>query len=207
MDGLLELWMVFRKLRAKNNAGQLRQLGCSYEPFGRNVTRWTSAFAMIKRYREIKAFINGTNFPDLIHLLLTPTQEATVEGMFTTFEKLYSITIALQKDDLTLSQARILFDAAIAIIPGGSIYLTEDADILNDPIYISGIVKVQNNECHLLELLEEAKLTCFEVKDKDSSTIEIGDDDDDYALTILTQAKKNKSTECIRKFGLDTIYP
>jgi hypothetical protein len=180
------------KLRNRKAAGKLRQLGCTLQPICRNATRWSSAFAMIKRYRDIKVYVNATNFPDLVDIIPTPSAEATIEGMFPTFEKLQSITVALQSNDLRLSDARALHDAVIDIIPSSRTYLAPNAAILHTSAYQSAIVKVQNEQNDLLTREEESYLLDFKTTNVETDE-EVEVINTDFASQLLRARKKGKT--------------
>jgi len=202
-DVVAKIEKLSGKLRNRKAAGKLRAYGCKLEAISRNTTRWSSAFMMLKRYREIKAFMNAARFPELVELIPTPTEETIVDGMFATMEKLQSITIALQNNELKLSDARVLLDAASALIPGHEDYLALDADIIQSATYISAVVKIQNEEAALLTLEEENLVTNFRIQ-----RVVAEDNADtcvDFATELLMARKKPKITS--EYTNLDWIPP
>jgi hypothetical protein len=192
------------KLRNRKAAGKLRSLGCNLEAISRNVTRWSSAFAMIKRYKEIKRFVNAANFPDLVECIPTPVEEGQVENALAIMEKLQSITLALQRNDLKLAEARLLFEGASTLISGQDDYLGDTARILDSPIFLSAIVKIQNNEASLLTA-EESKLVS-EFKIESSARVDVESESQfDFATEILLARKKPKVAD--QYVNLDWIPP
>ena len=129
------------KLRNRNAADKLRQLGCTIEAVSRNVTRWSSTYMMLKRYRELNKYINKTNFPELIDYLLTPLDVASLEGLLSIMEKLQTVTEALQRDNITLRNVQALFDATSELLSDSDTYLARDAKMLHSPVYYSAILK------------------------------------------------------------------
>jgi hypothetical protein len=180
------------KLRNKKAAGKLRQLGCKLEAVSRNATRWSSAFEMIKRYREIKSYVTVTNFPELVDYIPTPSAEATIEGMFQTFEKLQSITVALQIEDLRLCDARALLDAAISLMPNELEYLAADATILHTPKFQSAVVKIQNEDNASLTQEEENLVLDFKIHHVDLTEEAAVTTSVDFATELLQARKKPK---------------
>jgi hypothetical protein len=142
---------------------------------------------MLKRYRDIKSYVTVTNFPELADYIPNPLTEATIDGMLI-FEKLQSITIALQRDDLRLCEARALLSGTIKLIPSEMEYLAADATILHLPSFQSAVIKVQKEDNASLSQVEENLLA-----DIRASRVELNEEvavsSEDFATEVL-QAQK-----------------
>ena len=101
-------------------------------PVTRNVTRWLSAFEMLKRYFEIRPMINYSSV-ELASLLPNATDSLMAETILRDMKKYQSITLKLQPEEIDISHVRICFDAVIRDIPALSKYRAEKAGIVKSP--------------------------------------------------------------------------
>jgi hypothetical protein len=91
---------------------------------------------MIKRFNHIKEFLVDLD-SDLTKLLLSPIEIQSVQ-----IESFESISKALQRDSLTLSEARALFDALLENFPSLDNRLGDAADIVIDKTFENAVVKI-----------------------------------------------------------------
>jgi len=126
--------------------------------------------------------------------------------MILTMEKLQSITIALQKNDLKLTDARVLLDATSELIPGHDDYLGVDGNGVTavSVKYISVVVSIQNEDTSSLPLEEENLVIDFKIHTIVSEAAGIGTDTD-FATDLLMAYKKQKITS--KYLHLDWIPP
>ena len=67
---------------------------------------------MLKRYFEIYPFLDQ-NDPDLVPILLSPAQHNSVAQFLAKLTKCDSVSDRIQKEDLSMLQARKLFDSLL----------------------------------------------------------------------------------------------
>lgn len=192
------------KLRNKKVAGMLRLLGCNLKAISRNVTRWSSTFEMLKRYRDVKSYVTVTNCPDLVEFIPTPLEESKINGLLLVLEKLHSITIVLQRNDLQLCEAQALLSGTIKLIPSELKYLAADANILHSPKFQSAVVKIQKQDNASLTPEEENLLADLRL-DRVDLTEEVADNNEDFATELLQAEKRPRIAN--EYMNLDWIPP
>ena len=72
---------------------------------------------MLKRYFEIYPFPDQ-NDPDLVPILLSPAQHNSMAQLLAKLTKFDSVSDRLQKEDLSMLQARKLFDSIVVKFGG-----------------------------------------------------------------------------------------
>ena len=85
---------------------------------------------MLNRYVEIREFLPRLH-SDVIHFLLLLSSESRhVDLIISNLAPLESVTKQLQRDSITVSNCRTLFDAVIENFPDTTNRLTSTADIV-----------------------------------------------------------------------------
>ncbi|OWZ10459.1 hypothetical protein PHMEG_00016690 [Phytophthora megakarya] len=121
---------LMTQLRHPNNYSELAK-HTDLRPVKRNLTRWSSTFAMVERY-----------------LVQTGSKYRKLVKLYEDLKKLNSICKHLQKDDTDMAQVRVLFDSVKAEYPVMSDYLKAGAKIVHSPVFESAIVKTINGRAH-----------------------------------------------------------
>ena len=120
--------LMMMKLRYLIPAAQLR----AYTPLRakcNNPTRCSSTSAMLCRYFGIKKFLIGLNVDGSVDLLPNPRESKELESLNSLFGQLNSVTKALQREDLTCADVRVLFDGIISEYPDTAARLSSTARI------------------------------------------------------------------------------
>ncbi|KAH9108130.1 hypothetical protein AeMF1_016643 [Aphanomyces euteiches] len=180
---------LMTKLKSANKAGALRY-ETHLKPVIRNVTRWSSTFAMIQRYNQLRDLIDRRD-KELIPFLLTPNEDDEIELWEASLRRVNDITIALQSDKTTLFDARALLDGVVALnLPHAdlTLHITRDAKIVKCVDFECGIVKVLGDREQDLTPAEKEQLETFRSSNFDEATPSSGN----FALDILNSAKKQK---------------
>lgn len=151
---------LMKKYRTIKCAGLLKER-CKLSAKCMNVTRWSSIYAMLKRYFEISDFFYAEDDNELYDLLLSVKEKKNLEILFDILTNFESVTKALQADDCDFNLARNLLDETIKQYPDMSYYLAEDALITFSTAFESGIYKIiKGNEIEMTEL-EKKECTIF----------------------------------------------
>ena len=133
-------------------AGKLRLL-TSLCAIQRNTTRWSSTSEMIKQYFRLKPFFTQGNFDkmsELIDYMLSAKEENDLQ-----LQKFNSVTIALQRESIDISEVRVLFNEIIRHDVNMATYLSSNADIIHSKTFESALVKILDNREHELFLNEK----------------------------------------------------
>ena len=190
---LEKIAVLMGKLRFPKMAGELRQL-TNLKPVLRNKTRWLSTMNMIDRYFEMKGFVeNLPSFSKLVDYFPSARENSELKELQETLPKLISVTKALQRENIDMSDARILFDGILDEYKEEEFakYLSEDGDLVHVPVFQKAIIKLLKHKEADLTIEEKAaveslKLPVVEV------THAVNVDEDDFASGLLKNRKLEK---------------
>lgn len=188
-----DLMVELRKLK---NAAKLRKLGVQ-APKLENETRWSSTFNMLKRYFEIFDAVETIGTMSIQDKLPTRVQHRHLEELMVQLKQMEDITKELQRQDLTLDEARDLFDGTMDLFPDMEQHLGVHAHIVEDPTFESAVVKVLRKEEQTLTPSEKEKLRPFQKSRRDKTTFPRATYDDqlNFAQRILKKRRTSKTTE------------
>lgn len=186
---LTKIEYLMKKLRSIKNSAALRRF-THLSPILRNVTRWSSTYAMIQRYLEMKEHIVSIDNAELMDMLPTPSEERSIKHIFEMLSDFESVTIELQKSSTDLIDARVLFDTLISKYVETSEYLSSDAAIVHSPDFETGIVKILSSQEDAMTLEEKQKCICFK-KPRVDEPKEAGNVVLSFAQTALLGKRKH----------------
>ncbi|ETN10483.1 hypothetical protein PPTG_10612 [Phytophthora nicotianae INRA-310] len=112
-------------------------------PVPRQDTRWSSTFAIVNRYFELKEFLSDDDEDELTGFLPTRREEKQLKSILANLKMFESTSKRLQSaDTVTLLDVRDLFDALIAQTPEVAHYLAANAAIVKSPVFARACVSV-----------------------------------------------------------------
>ncbi|ETI44632.1 hypothetical protein F443_10683 [Phytophthora nicotianae P1569] len=159
-DNILEkVQQLMRKLRTLKQAAKLRAKTPLVAVL-RQDTRWSSTFAMLKRYCKLSECISADD-EELADLLLSRGDHRKLDALLASLQDVASVSKHLQSDGLTLLDARVLFDELIKSHPSFTKYLAADADIVHSTVFEQAVVKVLDDQASLLTDGEVSALDPF----------------------------------------------
>ena len=126
----------------KSWPGELRQK-TDLRPVLRNVTRWSSTFAMLKRYKEINEFINKSD-PQLAEIIPTALEDLMIDKVSENMVDLESVTKKLQDDSLTLSDSRALLNGLLSKYPMMRSHIAENSQIVLSGEFEMAVVRAND---------------------------------------------------------------
>ena len=179
-------------LKSLNNAVALRRLAWQkrLQPKLRNVTRWSSTYAMLKRYMELKPLLRSMP-PAVIILLPTHTEEMLLEEAMAVFAKIDSVTTILQFRSTSMNDVRALFDGLMALHPQMEVNLSPRAHVVENPDFENAVVKLQRGD--VLSARDKAALQRFKLTSRVAPLEQ--DDQASFAQQILKKARAEKKSE------------
>lgn len=190
MDGWSHTLMT--KLRGLKLSGRLRTM-TNLRPILSNVTRWSSVPAMVSRYIELKEII--ASFSDdrsLIDYIPSARENNELLSLKENLISLNSVTTALQRENVDISQIRLLFDGTLKRFPEldeAKKYITKDATIVKSPAFERGVKKIQDEDEKNLTL--EEKLAVKNLRRSVNADTESDETDSgDFASEILKKKRK-----------------
>lgn len=146
------------------------------KPIHKNATRWTSTFEMVQRFLSIKEFIDLSD-EEILALYPSHQQISQISSLNVTLQKFYQATLFLQRRDVTLLDARLLFDRIIAHHPEMKEYLSDDAAITHNSNFDSGICKILGGK--LDDMSAKEVLACSRLQVSGSQKLCNEEEDDD----------------------------
>jgi hypothetical protein len=191
---LQKMSSLMSRLSTLKNAARLRDV-TELHPVTRNVTRWTSTFEMIQRYKELKPFLPSLLLKDsvLLDYVLTPREDHTLETLETPLLAMLDVTLSLQKEGLLLSDARAFFDALMADYKDYNLgkYLGKDAQIIHSPTFESGLIKISDGNEKDMTVQEKIALEDFLLENDDDTVQEMEDNENvSYSQQVLSKKRK-----------------
>jgi len=156
---------------------------------------------MLARYAQLRDFLRaiGDDGMDLLHL--NPREDKAVDALLGEMTEWDSITVALQRDSMTVAQARDLFDFVCFEYPAMVGRLGADADIVAMPGFETALVKVQRGLASTLtdeEILAVAHLRSHELQEEQAN-------EEDDGLSLAERALKRQRTDQERTY-VDTRF-
>jgi len=164
----------------------------SLAPVLRNVTRWSSTFAMLKRFFEIEPFLDESE-PTIAANYLTRTEIIELKKLLEDMNEFEVVTKQLQNPKCSLSEVRIFFDTVLESYPTMKKYLSEDSQIIHCPAFEKGIVKIQEGNCEDLSNSETEGMKIFRAEVDD-----ITSEEENQRLTLTEKVIKNKRRKISR---------
>jgi len=188
---------LMQRLKTAKLSGALRHQ-TPLRPMTRNRTRWSSTFAMLKRYEEIRSFVQGIGDESLLDLILSPREEKILSNLIADCDKMQSVTLALQRSDISMSQVRLLFDGLCSSFPSFSHYLSQDSPICSSSNFESAVAKIDAGKCDDLSFEELEAATAL----KEASVSGLNDSGD-FATALLKRQRLDTKFRSV-KFILPT---
>ena len=190
------------KLRNIKQAGKLRRR-TSLESVVCNQTRWSSTYDMLKRFFEIRGFIDDTD-PELACFLPSGKELLELQKIMDDLSDFQIITKELQKSTISLSDVCAVFDATIAKFPSTAYYLAETSHIVHSPDFENAIVKVIDESFDELNILEKEIIRVFEESGVNNS---IFVDQEELSLVQKAYKQKKRKVSHSNYMNLEFIPP
>lgn len=197
---------LMKKLSFQIPAAKLRRL-TPLKSQHANATRWSSTFHMLKRYLVLKEFIVQLDDAEIIDLLPDGEEHARIETICNKMSDLDSITLQLQDDHTTISDARDMFDAIMHRHGCTKHRLAQNAPIVENVTFESALIKVQRGEENKLSTQEKKAISHLRVIQMATrtSTEDIGRMS--FAQTVLKKRKMEKEKKNSDYMDLRFILP
>jgi len=135
-------------------------------PIIHNATRWSGKYLMFRRYDRIREKINHIATREKATLSIVQTNDlyTRADRFANMLQQVNQVTIELQNRKNTLSDCRFALDTLIESVELyknnvssplymcslGTKYIDTEADISLNPVFESGVVKIQRNEFNLM---------------------------------------------------------
>ncbi|KAG4039899.1 hypothetical protein PC123_g24552 [Phytophthora cactorum] len=149
------------KLRTLHHSAKLR-FQTDLRTIIRQHTRWGSSFATLSRYFELLPFIDSED-EELAELLPHAASKRRLRDLLGELKDVESVSKAPQGSDVDLLDVRVWFDGLIAEMPSYARYLAPRADIVHNPDFEAGCVRVLKGQTKHLIRAEMVALESFMV--------------------------------------------
>ncbi len=182
------------------NAARLRALTdlCAIKE---NATRWSSKYEMAKRYIRLEPHIKSIQ--EVEDIVLTNRERRDLDDLMIHLSKFQSITKNLQVKGCSPLTVREVFDAMIENeYPDMEHYLAPESDIVNNPKFESGLVKILARN-HLSLTSEEKRAVSNLLKTTSSSPSSQGNENSEtsqmgYFEELQKRKRQRLSDEQVR---------
>ena len=199
-----------KTMRATNMRGRLRQLDspCELTPFIRG-HKWPATYSMLTRFHTMKPSIDSVLSQDDIDddisgMMLTNDENRQYKRIMNKLTPFMQVEQVLQKRGINPHQSRVMFDGLLASSLSDAEreelhHLKADDNIIMDPIFDSGLVKIIKGEEKNLTNAEREKMRKFRKQRADSMVNEDEDEDEEndppsvnFGVDMLHLAKKQR---------------
>jgi hypothetical protein len=189
------------QLRTNKNFGLLRKV-CSDKNIKlkrstvNNVTRWSSTCIMLQKFKELHPLLSfNMEFHHLRSILLDGDEYFTLESILPHFEDLEKVTIALQREGMTIYEARLIFDEVIKqyglLSNALKKYLSSSYQF--SP-FESGVIKVfKGEELNIAESMALRRFKKNEEKNEEEEKVDSVNENDGI-LQVVERAMKRQRT-------------
>ena len=188
------------------NTAVLRSL-TNLQPEVGNATRWTSWGSMVIKYQRIRDhLITGSEMDDTNYEMDTSMGfRRKCEAVKQIFEDINMVAVSMQTKLYMLSQCRSDLNALLAEMDEGNIsrasgwfghkfdgtYITPDSSKLPDPSFVSGVVKIQENNQGLMS--PEEKEACKDLLLEEDEQNSSQSSQPSLAQRMIERMKKRKA--------------
>ena len=189
---------LMSKLATLKQSGRLR-LMTALCPVKRNITRWTGVPDMFQRFERLLPNLNLEDGNDeLMDFVPSAAQNKNIRDCKQALADFKSVTIELQRHDMTIKESNVLFQSIIDSYKDFNFegYLGADCDIIHDKHLESAIQKIQSKKENTLTDLEKAavkKLLLPSLLAQDEPGA--GDICDDAELSFAERALKRQRVQ------------
>jgi hypothetical protein len=136
---LVQVGKLMKKASTLKIASQLRE-HTSYCTVRENDTRWSSTYNMIGRFLKIQDHLS--EIKDLLSLLPNHLEVDILTGAFNFMKNFDSVTIMLQRDDMSFVESREIFDLFLKDYPDFEHYIGEDALIIENETFEKAVMRI-----------------------------------------------------------------
>ena len=109
---------------------------------------------MLVRYFEILPFLDSS-YTDIEPLMINSGENMKMKKLISALEKVESVTLKLQREDLDLASAKILFDELIKPFPQMGETIGKNAKVVHSPNFENVFVQVLLEEVEHLTKVEK----------------------------------------------------
>lgn len=120
-------------------AAKLRDL-TSYCAVRENDTRWSSTFHMVKRFLNIEKELSL--IVELLSLLPNHLEIAYLREAFETLTKFDSLTVMLQRENMSFVESREIFDIFLNDFPDFGNYISDSANIVENMAFEKAVMRL-----------------------------------------------------------------
>lgn len=185
------------KLKGLKMSGILRKF-TSLCPVQKNDTRWSSIASMFYRYEQLKCFFIKEELSlqtSLIDLIPNARDNSKITNLLGHLNTFNSVTLALQKEEITIADVRYLHDNLMSTYPTLSKYLSIDSHIVHSPAFEMALVKIQEGQLNELTNVEKDSVSNLKLLASSSNiTSDFSVNSENYAYNVLSKRKLERNS-------------
>jgi hypothetical protein len=195
---------LMSKLSTLKQSGVLR-LMTSLRPIKRNVTRWTGVPDMFQRFERISPHLDLNN-DEINELIPTGVQKRNIRDTKQALSDFKSVTISLQRNDMTIKECDVLFRSIIETYPEFNFakYIGPNADIVHSVHLENAVLKLQAGKEDLLTNDEKKTITKL-LLNYDQEALD--EEDLSFAERVLKRQRKEEKKSTSKYIDTTFLLP
>ena len=197
------------KLRGLKLSGKLRKL-THLQLVYKNDTRWLNVYEMFDRYCKLCPFLVGSSFAMeqvVMDYLPTAREHAGLLALLEPMMKLKSVTLALQRDNITIADVNCLFEKVTSEFPCTIKYLDPMAPIVHSRVFESAVCKWQNGQQSDLTEGEKGEISNLLIQSvSQPENVRIVNEEEDFVSSIIKKRRQECETKSPDRMYIDTRF-
>ena len=194
------------KLRGLKLSGKLRNL-TDLRPVYKNDTRWLSVYELLDRYCKLCPFLVDSSFAMeqvvMDYLPYAREHADLLEPMM----KLKSVTMALQRDNITIADVNCLLEKVTSEFLCRKKYLDPMAPMVHSPVFESAVCKLQNGQHSDLTEAEKGEISNLLIQSvSQPEDVRIVNEEEDFARSIIKKRRQECETKSPNRMYIDTRF-
>ena len=165
---------------------------------------------MLDRYCKLRTFLVDSSFTSeqvVMEYLPTAREHADLLALLEPMIKLKSVTLILQRDNITIADVNCLFEKVTSEFPWTKKYLDPMAPIVHSPVLKSAVCKLQNRQQSDLTEGEKAEISNLLIQSV-SKPVDVRNvnEEEDFASSIIKKRKQECETKSPDRMYIDTRF-
>ena len=139
--------------------------------------------------------------------LPTAREHADLSALLEPMMKLKSVTLALQRDNITIADINCLFEKVTSEFPCTKKYLGPMALIIHSPVFESAVCKLQNGQQSDLTEVEKGEISNLLIQSvSQPEDVRIVNEEEDFASSIIKKRRQECETKSPDRIYIDTRF-
>ena len=179
-------------------------------PVYKTDTQWLSVYEMFDQYCKLRPILVVSSFAmEQVVMVYLPIarEHADLLALLEPMTKLKSVTLALQRDNITIADVNCLFEKATSEFPCTKKYLDPMAPIVHSPVFEIAVCKLQNGQQSDLTEAEKGDISNLLIQRVSlPEDIRIVNEEEDFASSNIKKRRQKCETNSPDRMYIDTRF-